>query len=108
MVLGSFYYGFIITQIPGGILSEKFGAKWMIWIMTSLAGILTLFNPLAARNGGIGVLAALRVLQGLVQVSHASTKFYGEFSKKTRLFFCIKNQSSWYTYLDSFFSGFAL
>jgi len=49
-------------------LSEKFGAKWMMGIMTSLAGILTLFNPLAARSGGIGVLAGLRVLQGLVQV----------------------------------------
>jgi len=49
-------------------LSEKFGAKWLIGGGTFLAGVLTLFNPLAARSGGIGALISLRVLQGLVQV----------------------------------------
>jgi len=52
----------------GGTLSEKFGAKWLIGVGTFLAGVLTLFNPLAARSGGIGALISLRVLQGLVQV----------------------------------------
>ncbi len=67
--MGSFYYGFIVTQIPGGILSEKFGGKWMMGLMTFVAGLLTMFNPMAARNGGIGALVALRIIQGLVQVS---------------------------------------
>lgn len=49
-------------------MSEKFGAKWLIGGGTFLAGVLTLFNPLAARSGGIGALISLRVLQGLVQV----------------------------------------
>jgi hypothetical protein len=49
-------------------LSEKFGAKWLIGGGTFLAGVLTLFNPLAARIGGIGALIALRIVQGLVQV----------------------------------------
>ena len=68
LVLGSFYYGFIVTQIPGGMLSEKFGAKWLLGSLTGLAGLLTILNPIAARSGGIGALAALRVIQGLVQV----------------------------------------
>ena len=68
-MLGSYYYGFMLTQIPGGILSEKFGAKWIMGIMTFFAGILTLFHPLAARSGGIGALMGIRVLQGLAQVS---------------------------------------
>ena len=55
--------------IPGGILSEKFGAKWLIGLMTFCYGILTVFNPLAARNGGIGAIMGLRILQGLVQVN---------------------------------------
>ena len=69
MVLGSFYYGNVITQILGGTLSEKFGAKWIIGGMTFLAGLLTVLNPLAARQGGIGALVALRIVQGLAQVS---------------------------------------
>ncbi len=39
-VLGSFYYGFIVTQIPGGILTEKYGGKWMMGLMTFFAGFL--------------------------------------------------------------------
>ncbi len=41
----------------------------MMGIMTFLAGLLTLFHPLAARSGGIGALMAIRVIQGLAQVS---------------------------------------
>ena len=68
MVLGSFYYGFLVTQLPGGIISEKFGGTLLLGSMTALAGLLTLLNPLAARAGGIGTLVVLRVIQGLVQV----------------------------------------
>ena len=68
LVLGSYYYGFLVTQLPGGIISGKFGAKWMMGSMTALAGLLTILNPITARAGGIGALVALRVIQGLVQV----------------------------------------
>ena len=61
------------SQFSGGILGEKFGAKWLIGTGTFLAGVLTLFNPLAARSGGIGALIALRVVQGLVQVGSYAT-----------------------------------
>ena len=29
-ILGSFFYGYLISQIPGGLLAERFGAKWII------------------------------------------------------------------------------
>ncbi|KAF8789844.1 putative inorganic phosphate cotransporter like protein [Argiope bruennichi] len=29
IILGSFFYGYILTQLPGGILSERFGGKWL-------------------------------------------------------------------------------
>ena len=70
IVLGSFYYGFIITQIPGGILCEKLGSKWIIGLATFVSGILTILNPLAARIGGIAGISTLRAVQGLFQVNY--------------------------------------
>jgi hypothetical protein len=59
----------LVNLAIGGILSEKFGAKWFIGLMTFCSAILSIFNPLAARNGGIGAIIGLRIFQGLVQVS---------------------------------------
>uniref|UniRef100_A0A5S6Q5Z9 Sialin n=1 Tax=Trichuris muris TaxID=70415 RepID=A0A5S6Q5Z9_TRIMR len=64
IVLGSFYYGYIWTQMPGGLLSAKFGGKWIFGLGTFLAGVLTFFVPLAA-SAGVEYLIAIRVLQGL-------------------------------------------
>ncbi|HIF15202.1 MAG TPA: MFS transporter [Bacteroidetes bacterium] len=68
LVLGSFYYGFVITMIPGGHLSEKFGGKWVIFTAMICASICTLISPITAITGGSGGLIAIRIVQGLVQV----------------------------------------
>jgi hypothetical protein len=47
----------------------------MLGLMTMLAGILTMLNPVAAEFGGIGAIVGLRVVQGLVQVR---LKFLGQ------------------------------
>ena len=78
-MLGSFYYGFIVTQIPGGILTEKFGGKWMMGLMTFFAGLLTMFNPIASREGGTVALVTLRIIQGLVQVGHLKLSYCEQF-----------------------------
>lgn len=64
IVLGSFFYGYILTPIPGGRLSETFGAKWLFGIGTLLTGLLSLLIP-AAAYAGEGYLIAVRVLQGI-------------------------------------------
>ena len=28
-ILGSFYFGYIVTQVPGGWLATRFGGKWV-------------------------------------------------------------------------------
>lgn len=48
-----------------GNLAEKFGPKWIFGGGVFIAGILTLFTPLAARSG-IGFLIAIRILTGIV------------------------------------------
>ena len=55
-LLGSYYYGYIITQIAGAYLSSKIGFK-LTWGIASLgSSILTLLIPVVAREGGLGAL----------------------------------------------------
>jgi len=51
IILGAFFYGYIITQVPAGILSERFGAKWMFGGSILITAILSLLGPETARLG---------------------------------------------------------
>ncbi|XP_049826833.1 sialin isoform X2 [Aethina tumida] len=48
LILGSYFWGFTITGIPGGALAEKFGPSKIIMISFLVAGGLTLLGPLTA------------------------------------------------------------
>ncbi|XP_054722553.1 sialin-like [Uloborus diversus] len=63
-ILGSFFYGYLVTQVPGGRLAERFGGKWLFGGGVLCTSLLTLLTPLAAR-AGVAPLIALRVLEGL-------------------------------------------
>ena len=67
-ILGSFFYGYILTQIPGGWMAEKFGAKWLFGLGVLCTAVLTLVTPVAARFH-VGVFIAVRVLEGLGEVN---------------------------------------
>ena len=64
LILGAFFYGYIILQIPGGALSERLGPKLVLGMMLLISTVLAFITPLAAYRGP-GLLTALRVLQGL-------------------------------------------
>ncbi|KAM7292517.1 sialin [Ixodes scapularis] len=64
VVLGAFFYGYIVTPIPGGRMAERFGAKWLFGLGTLFTGLLSLAIPSAA-YAGQGYLVAVRVLQGI-------------------------------------------
>lgn len=65
LLLSSFYYGYVITHIPGGILAQKFGGKWTLSLGLLLAAVATALTPLAVSWGGAPALFAIRVVQGL-------------------------------------------
>ncbi|XP_055627263.1 vesicular glutamate transporter 2-like [Toxorhynchites rutilus septentrionalis] len=65
-VLSSFFYGYILTQIPGGYISNRFGANNVFGVGVGTTAILTLLTPTAA-YAGIGWLFAVRVLEGMFQ-----------------------------------------
>ncbi|XP_071037740.1 putative inorganic phosphate cotransporter [Parasteatoda tepidariorum] len=56
-VIGSYFYGCILTQLPAGILAEMYGAKWIY-------ALLTFLTPLAAR-WNVWALVPLRAAIGL-------------------------------------------
>ena len=67
-VLAAFFYGYLLTQIPGGWLAQRLGGKWVFGVGVVVTSILTLFTPLAA-DTSVWLLVALRVLEGLFEVS---------------------------------------
>ncbi|KAB0393630.1 hypothetical protein E2I00_016832, partial [Balaenoptera physalus] len=63
-ILGSFFYGYIITQIPAGYVASRSGGKLLLGFGILGTSVFTLFTPLAA-DFGVGALVALRALEGL-------------------------------------------
>ncbi|XP_042637500.1 sialin [Orycteropus afer afer] len=66
-ILGSFFYGYIITQIPGGYIASKVGGKLLLGFGILGTAVFTLFTPLAA-DLGVGYLIAVRTLEGLGEI----------------------------------------
>lgn len=46
--LGAFYYGYMFTQIPGGILARYTGPKVIIFALIVASGVLNLLSPVSA------------------------------------------------------------
>ncbi len=49
IVLGCFFYGYVLTQLPGGRLAEIIGGKWIFGCGILLTSIFTLLMPAAAK-----------------------------------------------------------
>lgn len=67
VILSSFYWGYIITHIPGGMLVEKFGGKMTLLSGIVATSILTFLTPLSITIGGPQLLIINRVVMGLCQ-----------------------------------------
>lgn len=63
-ILGSFFYGYIVTQIPGGYMASRIGGKLLLGLGILGTAVFTLFTPLAA-DLGVVALIVLRALEGL-------------------------------------------
>jgi MFS family permease len=67
LVLSSYFYGAIVTQVPGGVLAAKFGGKWVIGLGSLVGAVITLLTPLAAYQS-LGLLLTTRIVEGFVLV----------------------------------------
>jgi MFS transporter, ACS family, solute carrier family 17 (sodium-dependent inorganic phosphate cotransporter), member 5 len=74
LILGAFFWGYLISQVPGGRVAEVYGPKVVFGVSIMANVVLCLFLPLATRLHWTCLLV-IRALQGLSQVrSIAITK----------------------------------
>ena len=67
-LLASFYYCYLILQLPAGYIAGRYGAKWVVFVCGLIPGILYLLVPVIARTS-VYALIAIQVISGLFQVS---------------------------------------
>ncbi|XP_058231855.1 vesicular glutamate transporter 1 [Hemibagrus wyckioides] len=66
LIHGSFFWGYIVTQIPGGFICQKFAANRVFGFAIVATSALNMLIPSAARIH-YGCVIVVRVLQGLVE-----------------------------------------
>ena len=64
LVLSSFFVGYLLLQIVGGRLSDRFGGKIVLGCGVLLWSLFTILTPLAA-SASIAVLIVTRILMGM-------------------------------------------
>nr|XP_017014483.2 putative inorganic phosphate cotransporter [Drosophila takahashii] len=62
----SFFFGYIVTQVPGGYFAQRYGAKTMLLYGLGIAAIITMLSPLSLQFGVLP-FAAMRFIMGLAQ-----------------------------------------
>ncbi|XP_067658052.1 sialin-like [Haliotis asinina] len=64
LVLGSYFWGYLVSQIPAGWLATRFGGKRVYGWSVFVCSILTFLTPIVASTNYIAVMS-LRILLGL-------------------------------------------
>ncbi|XP_060664276.1 sialin [Drosophila nasuta] len=64
LVLGSFFYGYVLTQVPGGRMAELLGGKRIYGYGVLITALFTLLTPLAAHID-LPLLVLVRILEGM-------------------------------------------
>lgn len=68
LILGSFFWGYAFTNIPGGRAAEYLGGKLVFGLGIVASAFLTLVTPVSARTS-TELLITVRFACGTVQVS---------------------------------------
>ncbi|XP_055545791.1 putative inorganic phosphate cotransporter isoform X1 [Wyeomyia smithii] len=67
VILSSFFWGYVVTQIPAGQMAQRFGAKILLLFSLGICSSLAVLTPICANIGGSKLVVGLRILQGLSQ-----------------------------------------
>ena len=68
VILGSFFWGYILTQIAGGWLAGRFGGKRVLGYSMLATAVATLLTPVGS-YGSPYILMMLRLICGMGEVS---------------------------------------
>ena len=67
-VLAAFFYGYVTTQIPGGVMAQRFGGKRLLLFGIFWTAVLTILTPLFTRLGDFPAIMVTRILEGIGEV----------------------------------------
>ena len=67
LLLGGFFWGYLVLQVVGGVVSERFGAKKVIAIGMFPVAVLNILTPVCARADPY-LFLVVRILVGLGEV----------------------------------------
>uniref|UniRef100_A0A915JZM4 Major facilitator superfamily (MFS) profile domain-containing protein n=1 Tax=Romanomermis culicivorax TaxID=13658 RepID=A0A915JZM4_ROMCU len=89
VVEGSFFYGYLLTQLPGGFISAKFPANKLFGLAIGVTSFFNLFMPTAC-NAGSGMVVIIQIMQGLSQgvaypAMHGVWRFWAPPLERTKL-----------------------
>uniref|UniRef100_A0A0K8V7F5 Putative inorganic phosphate cotransporter n=1 Tax=Bactrocera latifrons TaxID=174628 RepID=A0A0K8V7F5_BACLA len=109
-ILSSFFWGYFITQFPGGYLCRRFGAKRTMLLSTLGSSVMGLLPPLCVSWGGWGIYCGIRVVQGFFQgfmfpCVHAHLAAWCPVSERNRLGALANTGIECGTLLSMFISG---
>ena len=65
-ILESFMWGFLVTQVPGGIMADQFGGKHVFGLGVLMSSLFCLFTPLALTSS-VEASIVIRFLTGFSQ-----------------------------------------
>lgn len=68
LLLSSFFYGYIVTQIPGGWLATQLGGNRVFGAGIAVTAFFTLLTP-PLTSVSVYLLLAVRVVEGIFEVS---------------------------------------
>lgn len=64
MMLSSYFWGYIVAQLPGGRVAETLSAKWVMFFSVFINVICTLLTPVTAKLH-FGAMLAMRIGEGI-------------------------------------------
>lgn len=68
LIDSSFFFGYLVTQVPGGFLAAVYPANRIFGTAIAASACLNMLIP-AATSMNVGAIIIVRVTQGLIEVS---------------------------------------
>jgi len=81
-VLAGFFYGYVTTQIIGGMMAQKFGGKRLLLFGIFWTAVLTILTPIFTRLGGFLAIVLTRVAEGVGEVGLPSFVLWNASNRK--------------------------
>jgi len=66
-VLSSFFWGYVVTQVPSGYIANVWSAQKLLGIGMLICGVLKVITPVVADHWGLTAVLVCRVGMGLAQ-----------------------------------------